>query len=535
MKNLGKIIIFSFICLAIAITGCKKKFEEYPTNPNLPGDEGVIPPEYLLRTILHDIHLGGGVSDGLSGNVPEQVFQQISRWSQYQSGLISPLYGGTNQYNWTNTVSSYGIIRNANQLELQAINAYGETGNPYLPIVKFCKAYAYIWLTQRVGDIPMSEAGMGVENPTPKFDKQVDVYEQCLKLLEEANSELAAIAGSSSTSLSGDIYYNGDLEAWRRAINAYQLRVLISLSKRADDTPDLRIKQRFTSIISNSSEFPLFESNSDNFEFKWVPVVNRPDVQFRSLYAVETTVASTILDITTSTEDPRTFVFATPAPAELEGGKNIDDFTAYVGSPQGTPQGTLFSNADVGMYSYPNYLRYLDGTIDNYPENKRIIDYSEMCFNIAEGIHRGWAAGSVEDWYNKGIEASLAFFGVEDGSELTIGGVVGDVYGTVTADVSSFLNNPNLVYQGGDTGLKQILEQKYVAFWQTGSWEPYYNWRRTGFPVFDVGPGTNAQGQIPLRWQYEPAEVQNNPNASQAISEQFGSDDIFAKMWLIED
>lgn len=536
MKNLGKSIAFVCICLAVAFTGCKKKFEKYPANPNLAGEEDIVPPEYLLRNSLVQLNRGPGVQDGMTGEVDENVFQQISRWSQYQSGLTFPLYGGTNLYNWTATASPYSIIRDMNVMERQASNAFGAEANPYLPVAKFVKAYAYIWFTNRVGDIPMSEAGQGLEIPTPKFDKQIDVFEQCLTLLEEANDELEAIQGGvPATNLGGDIYFNGDLAKWRKAINSFTVRVLVSLSKRADDTPDLRIKQRFAAIVQDPTKYPIFESNADQLAFKWVPVVNRPDVRWRSLFADETTISSTILDITTGTEDPRTFLFATPAPAEIDGGKSIEDFTAYVGSDNSKPQGTLFNEASDGAYSYVNFIRYLDGTIDNYPDDKIIFGYAELCFNLAEGINRGWAAGSDETWYNKGVQAALDFFNLQDGSIIEVGNVTGNPYGTVTADVSAFLSHPDVVYQGGQTGLEQILTQKYVSFWQTGSWEPLYNWRRTGIPALTVGTGTNPQGQIPVRWQYPPAEVQNNPNASKAITEQYGSDDIFAKMWLIKD
>jgi hypothetical protein len=87
-------------------------------------------------------------------------------------------------------------------------------------------------------------------------------------------------------------------------------------------------------------------------------------------------------------------------------------------------------------------------TLDNYPEPKIIIGYAEMCFNITEGINRGWASGDDEDWYLKGINASLEFFDATDGSEITVANIVGSViYGTVTADVPTFLSHPNIAYK----------------------------------------------------------------------------------------
>ena len=39
-----------------------------------------------------------------------------------------------------------------------------------------------------------------------------------------------------------------------------------------------------------------------------------------------------------------------------------------------------------------------------------------MCFNIAEGINRGWATGDADSWYQKGIKAMFGFYGIVDGT-----------------------------------------------------------------------------------------------------------------------
>ncbi|MEI5617708.1 SusD/RagB family nutrient-binding outer membrane lipoprotein, partial [Streptomyces brasiliscabiei] len=62
-------------------------------------------------------------------------------------------------------------------------------------------------MTMKVGDIPMSEALQGTNNPTPKYDSQKQVFIQCLQLLEDANTQLAALITASDNSLLGDFYY----------------------------------------------------------------------------------------------------------------------------------------------------------------------------------------------------------------------------------------------------------------------------------------------------------------------------------------
>lgn len=505
-------------------------FEEFPNNPNVAGENDPVPPAFLLRQVLFNISRGADVA--------EEPLQYLSRLNQFTTGLTFPLYGGSNQYNWTDTGNSYPWLRNIIQLEKNASDALGNERNGYLTISKFLRAYTFVWLTQRVGDIPMKEAGLGLEILNPSFDSQEEIYKAVFDLLDEANNELTTIiADATSAPIEGDIFYNGDMRKWRKAVNSYKLRLLISLSKRADDTPSLAIKQKFNEILNNPFRFPVFESLDDNMNFVYIPVFNRYPTQFMLLYPNETTVSETVLELMTENEDPRTFIAATPTPFAMHvEGRTIGDFAAYKGADNSKAQNDLFSESqgNEGKYSYINYIRYLQGP-DVIPEPYIMIGYSEMCFNIAEAINRGWVSGDAENWYQKGVVASLDFYGLSQGATITVGDVNGAPYGDVTVDVNSFLSN--VKYKGNNAeGLNQILEQKYVSFWQNSGWEPFYQFRRTGIPQFREGEGTNAERRIPRRWQYPVREVDNNrENATQAIQRQFGgNDNVFADMWLLK-
>lgn len=520
-------ILFCLICLFIL--SCKEQFQTYPINPNLAGESGAVPPEYLLRQILSEVRAGTDQT--------EEPFSSVSRLNQFTTGLTFPLYGGSNLYNWTSTNDTYNWIRNLNKLEENAIRSIGKNNNTYVSLSKFLKVYSYVWLTQRVGDIPVFEAGKGLENAKPKFDSQEEIYLYALNTLDEVNKELALIASNAtSIKINGDIYYAGNVPAWRRAINAYTLRILISLSKRANDTSTLQIKERFAKIMNNPGDYPLFRDITDNWNFVFLPVTNRYPTQFFRLYSLETTVSNTYLDLLKNNEDPRIFIAASPSPIAISSNKKIDDFTSYNGTDNSRGQGGLFSesNGTKGQYSYINYNRYLKGP-DFIPEPYIICGYSEMCFNIAEAANRGWITNDAEKFYMEGIKSSLKFYGITQGGRLTISSGTGAILGDAVANVDKFLGNVKYSTVK-EEGLKQILEQKYVAFWQNSGWEPYYQFRRTGVPAFKEGEGTNSQKKIPLKWLYPVKEIINNAeNAKIAIDKQFnGNDDIFAKMWLIK-
>jgi len=196
------------------------------------------------------------------------------------------------------------------------------------------------------------------------------------------------------------------------------------------------------------------------------------------------------------------------------------------------------ADANNGEYSVRSRSRYYA----NYTgEPGIIVGYSEMAFNIAEAINRGWVTGDAEQWYKEGVKSSIAFYGIPvDGP----GSIVKEYpYGSTEFFEIPFnfegvyYQQPTVKYAGNTAaGLEQILTQKYLAFFQNSGWEAYFNYRRTGIPEFLIGTGTGNSERIPKRFQY-PTEEQstNRANWEAAVDAQFGGvDDINEVMWLIE-
>ena len=470
--------------------------------------------------------------DGRPGAVNEIPWDQEFIWAQYHISNYQ-YYRGNNYYNWSNSAADYDLLKYANLMQQQAATQYGSTPNVYSALVYFFKAYSFIWFSQRVGDIPMAQAG-NANNLTPSYDSQHDVFKNSLNLLDSANLIINKLGSANANAVvGGDVFGLTQLQ-WQKVINAYELRVLICLSKRATDNADLNVASRFASVMNN----PLLASNADNMKFVYNAAYNTYPIFSRgnNPYNNYSNICKTYLDITTSTNDPRTFIAATPAPAQLKAGKTVADFSAYVGADIDSSLTTLNTNSNKGYYSFANYNRYYSSAAGTNCEPDVIIGYPEMCFNIAEAINRGWISGSAATWYTNGIKASLSLYGLTQGQNYTVGDASGTTLGTVTIDINSFLANPAVVYAGDNaTGLNQILTQKYVAFFQNSGWEAFYNWRRTGVPSFGQGGGGigTANNLIPRRWQYPQDEINyNTANNSKAVQAQFGTDDITKDTWL---
>ncbi|MBB6107538.1 SusD/RagB family nutrient-binding outer membrane lipoprotein [Mucilaginibacter lappiensis] len=531
----------------VSFTGCQKG--DLVNNPNVANAGSLTPLPLLLNHLTATLIKSS-----------EFPFADANKYDQYDIANYA-YYRGTNNYStgFTNTIDSYDIFKYALALQKQSITQLNSKTNVYYAIGQFFEAYAGIWLTQRVGDIPFSSVNGSTTNLTPKYDTQHDVYKECLLLLDSANNTINSLYSSPNPtykltpsallSSTGDIFGLTN-QQWQKVINTYRLRVLISLSKRAADNADLSVIPQFATIINNPAQYPIMTGNADNLVYKFNTASN-PYSLFTlgfNPYNNFANVGSTYLNITTATKDPRTFVVASPAPAQITAGKSLSDFTAYVGADPDLAQSDLLARASAGpdntnnAYSFSNFNRYYVDKSGATQEPFVFIGYPEMCFGIAEAINRGWISGASATWYTNGINASLALYGITDSKALTINYPVkvgtnaqGNVWGTVTADVATFLTT--VKYKGDNAdGLAQILTQKYVALNNNSGWEAYYNYRRTGVPAFaqgGVGIGT-PNNLIPRRFLYPQNEITYNAaNNQAAVSSQFGGiDDISKDTWL---
>jgi len=519
----------------VSITGCQKG--DLIDNPNVAASTGTIPSSLLLNHLTATLIR----SD-------EQPFSISTKNEQFVLSNYA-YYWGNNAYSFGNTETTYDILKYAIALQAQSTKQLGNQTNKYYAIGQFFKAYAGIWLTQRVGDIPFSQAG----DPTilqPKYDTQHDVYKAALALLDNANTLLTPLVAVSPNSAfdTGDIYGLTYLQ-WQKLINTYKLRVLISLSKRATDNADLNIPSQFNTIISNPTAYPIMTSNADNLVYKYNQAFNPYAIVSEGLQPYDNfgSMGLPYVSVTSSTQDPRLMVVATPAPQQITAGKAVSDFTAWVGADDNQSIATLNTNAAAGQYSYLAYNRYFALPAAYSGANAEpfvFIGYPELCFNIAEAINRGWTTGNSTTWYNNGINASLAIYGITNGETLTIANLKGVTIGTTTVNIPQFL--ANVTYAGDNAnGLAQIFTQRYVAMFANSGWEPFYEWRRSvsttypnGIPAWSQGNAGSigtASGAIPRRWQYPAAEATSNTaNYNAALNSQFGAtvDDVSKDTWL---
>lgn len=529
LKNKLNIVLLSL--LMVFSMSCEKTFEELEVNPNSPVS---VPASLVLQGIEADMYNNTG-----------RPFSAEMRWNQFY--LSNYNYYATNEYTWTAAPDHFMTLKNVVKMEEEAIKLGADAVNPYTAAGKFFRAFFYDQMSKRVGDLPMSESLKGVENLNPKYDTQKQVYVQILKLLEDSNAEFSTLIAKGNQTLTGDFYYGGDLKKWQKAVNAFQLRVLVSLSKKEADS-DLGVKAKFAAIVSNPTKYPLFASNSESLQFVsnlYNKYPSNPD-NF-GFDATRQNMSKAYVERLTERKDPRVMVTCEPAGGALKAGKLASDFSAYAGAEAGEDLSDMSSKAGInngsdfapGVYSFQNRKRYYSNYVG---ENTFILGYSEMCFNIAEGVNRGWATADAEKWYNQGISASMEFYGIKDGSNTMTYSKTGsrDAADARTFNIdfkmADYVSQANVKYEAGTAGIEKILTQKYLAFFMNSGMEAYFNWRRTGFPKFYQGVGNGNSNRIAVRWQYPLSErTTNATNYKAAIASQFGGkDDINDMVWMLK-
>lgn len=146
-----------------------------------------------------------------------------------------------------------------------------------------------------------------------------------------------------------------------------------------------------------------------------------------------------------------------------------------------------------------------------------LLDYSEAQFLLAEAVERGFSSnGTAQQYYNNAITASILFWGGN------------------TTDAATYLAQPAVAYNTATGDWRQkIGYQKWIAF-ANRNWDSWTEIRRLGYPNLDVvNPPVGANGNLPLRFYYPPAEQSSNPanweNAVQALPG--GQDVVSAKLF----
>lgn len=480
--------LFLALTFTICFAACQK-FEDFQTDPN--------------RTVQ-------ATPDLVFSTVQQQAFNQIDLSSALATRQLVNVESVSPQqyYGWLRgSFAPYGYLRQVVKLQQEA----ERTAQPaYLPVALFFRCWHLYDLTMTFGEVPASEGLMGDEDQfMPAYDDQKAIFLAILNNLDAANSMITA----DLTPLNGDLVYGGNLQQWKKLINSFSLKVLMTLSSKTEDA-ELDVVNRFAAITQNPGQYPLMESNSDNAALPFYDIVNNRYPYFNN-NSIQTAVymEKSFVDLLIASQDPRMFRFAKPAPA-LQHYGNMD-FRAYAGANGSASNNENAAQVVSGSISGIHERYYHD------PVNEAAVGlgFAEQQLILAEAAVRGWITDDAHQLFIAGVEAALAFSGVD------------------IENASRYLSQPALQTFEPGNEIQEIITQKHIASFMQPGWNAFYEQRRTGFPIFDVSGGAVLNdGRIPKRWMYPESELNTNrENVENAINRQFPEgDNINGLMWLLK-
>lgn len=437
---------FVVLVTIFSLYSCNFIDHEMNDSPNSPT---VVSPDLMLP----------GIQAGIAYAIGGEGLRAPMIWTQQYYGRTDQMeqYG---KYNFRESDAGnmweflYADLMKNTGLMIDAADTQGKVN--LSGIGKVLMAYQLGIATSLWGDVPYTEAFQSVDNLSPVYDGQVDVYGDIVELLDEAIIQFS----TGSDVYSNDFFYGGDVAKWTSLAKMLKVRYALHLSKMNGDAAYANVRTLLSDAAITDN------SNDALMKFGLNATENSPLFDFSQARVGYLGMSKTLIDMMNAVNDPRLPFYATAK----------DDGT-YEGGAPGEPGNSDAS--DPKLYFNP------DAAVP-------YITYTEIKFIEAEAEFNGGTVATAASALNDAIISSLTDVGVD----------------IADADVVAWIG-VNASFDATTVSQKAIIEAKYIAL--HGQIEVWNDLRRTGFPV--LTPASTGQvSTIPVRWPY--AMDENNYNSN---------------------
>ncbi len=465
MKKRSIFFVFlSTLLFALLFAGCTKDFEEINTNKRVLAE--------LDKATIGNVYAYcqyHGLMNGWAFQTSQNLFADL--YAQYYSNIQTKfpsdryiLVGGWLDGAWRNfyrdAAANLAVIMDKTDAEKYPEEAKGmETQHALLQI---WKVFMYQRISDYWGPIPYSAVGNG-ESSVP-YDPQDKIYDDFFVLLDDALNVLNQHKGENAFG-SNDQIYGGDIDSWIRFANTLRLRVAMRISY----VDPGKAKTEAEKAVAGG----VIESNDQNAIFKTTPDswnalnIMLPWNEFRMSAAMESVLKGY--------EDPRLPQYFSPTVNSVE-----------AGTPEwrGLRNGYNIAELSADDLHYNNLSMMGPRWADPNAKGSNPIEVmlaSEAYFLRAEGALNGWnMGGTAEEFYNKGITASLSFWGAD--ADAISAYLQSEKTPIATHDAPQPMTDIPVKFSSDpDEQLEQIMTQKWLALYPDG-WEAWSEARRTDLP-----------------------------------------------------
>jgi hypothetical protein len=458
------IIPGTFLLLVFSIISCKK-YLDINTNPNAAAEPPI---------------------EGLLANTTNltayNVYNLSNTTSYYAQYLASPSAGSsTDTYQEIDPSGTWGGFYNV-LTDLHDMRNFAEEKGliAYMGVSDILTALNLSMASNVWGDMPYSEAFVGVKNLVPKYDDQKALYDTCLALISSGVNRLMQPDAKGQLDEASDFIHKGSDSAWILTAYALKARLLNQVSKTAQYDPNqvlAAIDKAYTRNVDDAviTQFttrnPWAQSARDNANLlldAWL-----------SSYFVNATNGATY-----GVFDPRL-----PQITEATDSGYYQGVNYPAGAYRGTPNGAGYQ----GKRNTDHVQCYVD--VDKWYSSTNspleIITNTECRFIEAEAALRANNMSRAYDAYIAGITASMKKLEVPSDS------------------ISKYLANPAVSVGAANLTLNLIMKEKYIAcFLMPVTW---VDMRRTDYAYKNFNLPVDAS--LPTfirRMDYPSTEISRN-------------------------
>lgn len=532
MKKIFQYAVTMFAGLLIC-TGCRKDFEKINTDPSTYSQSN-FNPNYLLTSA----QLGYSGSTDFSYDTWRANLIYCSTMMQGLSTVISYWAGDKYILNSGYTAAYWGF---SGGTATGGDGAYPEQVRPIVDVVqsttgkqqynnlhqiaRIMKALIFERITDLYGDVPYFQAGLGYYDKDyfPVYDKQQDIYNDLLKEVSDATSQLDP-NGDVAT---GDMYYKGNISKWKKFGNTLLLRIAMRLSKIDPVTAQAYVQKAIGNTMTSNADnaFLLGDASGGRTTINRNSQILLGDGGQENYY---TRWSKTFIDQLKTTGDPRLSAVATTNLYVNDATKTQNPAANSSAAVQkGMPNGKdLSAVASQSIYSDPSYTAFPDYSSPSPALIKRggptfVLTYGESELLLADAAQRFGIAGSASQHYHDGVKAAITYLSQYDAAA-TVSDAAAEAY--ITANPYNPANGLNMI-----NTQYWLLTNTMLDFYE--SWS---NWRRSGYPVLTpvVYPGNATNGIIPRRFPYPVIEAgTNTANYNAAHNAVPGGDLLTSRVW----
>lgn len=473
----------------IIFTGCKKEWLDINTNPNqLPTST----PDYVFTSAANRT---AAVLD------PNEIGSYWSgQWTQSSTYIISNTifayqFNNTN-FNywdtWYDVLEDYQFVINNAEAKDQAFMK-----GP----ARVMKAYIMHQVVDVYGNAPYTDALKGVASLAPKFDDQKAIYEDLIKVLDTAITDLKANTFTSA-GISADIIFKGVPASWIRFANSLKLRLLIRQSRMAgrDAYITTEINKAAATAegfltsgldVTSNPGYLATDGKTNPFYDRWGYAANGT-IRALARYPRPTVFLFDVLKATDDTFRLKRLFYA----AGGENGSNpgvstkVEVMSNYVPVPFGIGSGYLSQNT-----SYVGPSQIVKG---QHNRSMVLMTAAESFLLLAEAKQKYGTAVNLpltaQAYYEQGVKESFRITGTAASAATTLL--------TSGKDLADWTASPDK--------LKAIWMQKWLAFVNYSGLEAWSEFRRTNYPNTPPSASAPVNQKLPLRLFYPQTESTSN-------------------------